>query len=449
MYRTSTGNKYIIIAQDSVIGANSAELREKILRQVTYLSTKNTKQLARNLALAEGERTEIALNVRTDDGLTNGASNVIRLVQLNQPKKPSGIIWVEFDDEDVGKKTRQENRRLYVQGIQATWTPIKAITSQFAVGRTKSAQVVRKQFPLRPAAAKTVHRSQGDTQSQIVVNLDTKRAIPHIHYVALSRVTTIDGLYVTDLCENKIAVDPKVKVEMEKLRTERKLQLCFTPLYTIDQTRLKICYLNARSLHKHIDDVRKDFNFISADLAIFSETRFGPFDDGNMYSIDGFQLFRNDGDITHHSNGRPYGGTAVYSRVRFLEGYPYHRNINGIEFTVVKIATREELTIIGVYRSPRIAAGLLCSALIDVIAQVTSEQNIIIGDFNVDWMAENQRQLLYNVMVRDNRYRQLISTCTTDNHTTIDHIYTNIATTVNSGILETYFSDHKAVWISH
>ena len=147
--------------------------------------------------------------------MTNGASNVIRLVQLNQPKKPSGIIWVQFDDEDVGRKTRQENRRLYVRGIQATWTPIKAITSQFAVGRTKSAQVVRKQFPLRPAAAKTVHRSKGDTQSEIVVNLDTKRAIPHIHYVALSRVTSIDGLYVTDLCENKIAVDPKVKIEME------------------------------------------------------------------------------------------------------------------------------------------------------------------------------------------------------------------------------------------
>ena len=93
-----------------------------------------------------------------------------------------------------------------------------------------SAQVVREQFPLRPAAVKTVHRSQGDTQSQIVVNLDTKRAIPHIYYVAVSRVTLIDGLYVTDLCENKIAVDPKVKIELEKLRTERKLKLCFTPL---------------------------------------------------------------------------------------------------------------------------------------------------------------------------------------------------------------------------
>ena len=86
-----------------------------------------------------------------------------------------------------------------------------------AVRRNKSAQVVRKQLPLGPAAAKRVHRSQGDTQSQIVVNLDTKRTIPHIHYVALSRVTTIDGLYITNLCENKIAIDPKVIDEMKTL----------------------------------------------------------------------------------------------------------------------------------------------------------------------------------------------------------------------------------------
>lgn len=115
--------------------------------------------------------------MRTDDSLTNGASNVIQLVQLNVPKKPSGVIWVQFDNEDVGKKTRQENRHLYVQGIQVTWTPIKPITTQFTVGRNKSAQVVRKQFPLRPAAAKPV---QGDTRSEIVVNLDTKRTVSRV-----------------------------------------------------------------------------------------------------------------------------------------------------------------------------------------------------------------------------------------------------------------------------
>ena len=49
--------------------------------------------------------------------------------------------------------------------IQSIWTPIKPITTQFTVGRNRTAQVVRKQFPLRPAAAKTIRRSQGDTES--------------------------------------------------------------------------------------------------------------------------------------------------------------------------------------------------------------------------------------------------------------------------------------------
>jgi hypothetical protein len=227
----NSGGKYVIKAQDSVIGACSTELKEKIMRQIPYVSLRNSKQMARKLKLAVGQRTEMVANVRTDDGLTNGASNIIKLIQLRDDSKPSGLIWVQFDCEDVGKKTRQENRTLYFRGIECTWTPIKPVTTQFAVGKTKSAQVVRKQFPLRPASAKTVHRSQGDTQSQIVVNLNTKRAIPHIHYVALSRVTTIEGLHITDLCEDKISIDQSVVKEMEMLRTERSLKLCFTPLY--------------------------------------------------------------------------------------------------------------------------------------------------------------------------------------------------------------------------
>ena len=65
-------------------------------------------------------------------------------------------------------------------------TPIKPITIQFAVGRNRTAQVVRKQFPLCPSAAKTIHRSQGDAETNnLVANFDTRQAIPHIHYVGL------------------------------------------------------------------------------------------------------------------------------------------------------------------------------------------------------------------------------------------------------------------------
>lgn len=45
---------------------------------------------------------------------------------------------------------------------------------QFRVGRSSVSKILRKQFPLRPSAAKTIHRAQGDTEREIVVNLETR-----------------------------------------------------------------------------------------------------------------------------------------------------------------------------------------------------------------------------------------------------------------------------------
>ena len=154
------------------------------------------------------------------------------------------------------------------------------------MGRNRTIQVVRKQFPLRPAAAKTIHRSQGDTETRVVVNFDTKRAISHIHYVGLSRVTTIEGLYITDLCEHKMAVSEEVQKEMERLRSsDYQLPLSITPLYKQDEISFKICFLNARSLHKHINDVRRDFNYSSADVSVFCESRFMQSENDQLFKI--------------------------------------------------------------------------------------------------------------------------------------------------------------------
>ena len=290
VHMAATGDKYTIRALDSVIGANSPELRSKILNQIP-LDPRKTKQLASNLQLAEGERTEIALNVRTDNGITNGASNIIKKTTLYDKSRPSGIIWVQFDHVDVGEKTRHDNKQLYLQGIEPTWTPIKPIIAQFAVGRNRTAQVVRKQFPLRPAAAKTIHRSRGDTETRIAVNFNTKRAIPHVHYVGLGRVTTIDGLYITDLSESKIAVNHDVKVHMQQLRTDRHTKLSNTPIYELDPNTFKICFLNSRSLHKHIEDIRSDLNYSNMDINIFSETRLYHLDSNASYAISGYTIF--------------------------------------------------------------------------------------------------------------------------------------------------------------
>ena len=79
-----------------------------------------------------------------------------------------------------------------------------------------------------------------------------------------------------------------------------------------------------------------------------------------------------------------------------------------------------------------------------LLQDMPSRCNVIIGDFNVNWMNELERRLLHNLFVTERKYKQLISHYTTDNRTVIDHIYTNIPDLyLTSGILETYFTDHK------
>ncbi|XP_044182737.1 ATP-dependent DNA helicase PIF1-like [Acropora millepora] len=87
------GIKYSIKAHDSVIGADSQQLKRKILSQMPN-DPRKTKQLHSVIQLAVSGRTEISLNTRTDDGMTNGAGIVIKLTQVQETGTPSGVIWV-------------------------------------------------------------------------------------------------------------------------------------------------------------------------------------------------------------------------------------------------------------------------------------------------------------------------------------------------------------------
>ncbi len=250
-----------------------------------------------------------------------------------------------------------------------------------------------------------------------------RRAIPHIHYIGLSRVTTIESLYITNLCEEKIAVNPDVIAEMELLRTERAMKLSINPVYKMDQISFRLCYLNTRSLHKHIDDIQHDLNFINTDMNIFFKTRFMSLGNDMRYNSNNYSLFRNG---SHSMSSRPFGGKAVFTRVEFLPGYQRCHNVNGIEITMMKVMILPHVTIIGIYRSPRIPVQQLYAALNEVLSICTSQFNIFIGDFNVNWLDDSNRRPLYSFFVDQKNNRQLVSDVTTDNQTLIDHIYTNL-----------------------
>ena len=74
------------------------------------------------------------------------------------------------------------------------------------------------------------------------------RKIPHIHYVALSRVKRLKDLYILNMNEASMALDDDVNVEMDILRKEAVLELCYVPLYKTDPGKTKIAFNNAKIL---------------------------------------------------------------------------------------------------------------------------------------------------------------------------------------------------------
>ena len=119
-------------------------------------------------------------------------------------------------------------------------------------------QVLRRQFPLRPSAAKTSHRCQGDTLIKVVVDLPSAKR-EHMHYVALSRLRSISRLHILNMNENKIAVSKKVQEEMTRLRRNARLNSHIPFLYKDTSGSFKILLQNVRSLHLHIADVASDY----------------------------------------------------------------------------------------------------------------------------------------------------------------------------------------------
>lgn len=118
---------------------------------------------------------------------------------IGEVVKISDTVIVEIDGEDHEVQP-------------ATWERYKYSYSPVTKQLTKDVVAEFTQFPLRLAWAVTIHKSQGKSYDRAIVDLGQRSFAPGQTYVALSRITELDGLYLSrPLRPSDIIVDENVK----------------------------------------------------------------------------------------------------------------------------------------------------------------------------------------------------------------------------------------------
>ena len=131
-----------------------------------------------------------------------------------------------------------------------------------------------------------------------------RRFNPGQMYVAMSRVKSLDGLFVTgNITKEAIYPDKLAITEYARLREEANI-FAKPKIERFDRTDLNLVFahLNVRSFGKHSVDIEHDFILTNCDLLLLSETQIHPDSDVSHLMLHGF-------------NGNFYNSDDKYSKV--------------------------------------------------------------------------------------------------------------------------------------
>ena len=184
------------------------ELEKKLEKKLKELNKdiNNTGGLEAKLQLAVGARVLLRCNVSVEKGLVNGALGTVQAISEKR-------ITVKFDRITDPCEIEKVKRKFMVM---------------------KNVFVYRSQFPLILAFAVTIHKCQGLSLDNAIIDLSDNVFSAGMAYVALSRVRTLSGVYLTCFNPKSLMVSSCSIKEINRLRQLYRPDL---PQYAIPDNR--------------------------------------------------------------------------------------------------------------------------------------------------------------------------------------------------------------------
>ena len=343
----SPGESITVIAIDSPPTDITCSMQEQILIAAHKKDVNSTGNLPHQLTIKMGLLYDLTANVAVDDGLVNGAECYVR----GKEDDPSNVnfpkyIWIEFTDIKIGQKLRRVSNHQYSSKIPKTWTPLSSVRRSFIVKHDQ--RVTRRQFPLQLGAACTIHKAQSSTFGQIVVDMFTlknpsRRFWEHAHYVAWSRCTSLDGLFIVNINEEYICQSEQVRRYLSEDRKE--LELCYMPSYQVEDS-IKIMYHNVCSISRKQGVIMNNQHVLGCDISILVETRLSSKNCVQNYQIPNFKLWRMDSTAV-----KSHRGMIVHVRDDMC--HVIMKQTQYLEICECKVPYKDKfLFVLGIYRPP-------------------------------------------------------------------------------------------------
>ena len=353
---SNVANPLFVINAIDILPKN---VQPSVIDKVLNRNQMETGGLARILELKVNARVMLTSNIDVLDKLSNGQIGTVFHIKLNSNQAVTKI-YIKFDDDSAGLKRIGTDKF----ARQNNCIPIERVEAKIKVKTTKlsSPEIKRTQFPLMLAWACTVHKVQGKQFKEIVISFDLFKQRSwnngQIMYVALSRVTSLDGLYLTgEYNDSAIKADARATIEYNNMRENYAMK-------PIDVTETQVESTDDIST---ISDILKQFTIIH-----------------NIHTDKLCSLAACYKNIIDHIHYNDIPAVTLYSLQK-----------NNFQHDTVNILL--------VYRKNLSKLEEFIYILNHFLSRMEGNIQIILGDFNINAFEENKNKILKEVLTNYNQ----------------------------------------------